>query len=88
MMIPMCLELVRCMEDNIVATPAEADMVLFSALVSLPFRGGGLRYIDEMGVQAFVDLCDKYADLGPLYQPTEGLRQNGCRRQDLLLTTR
>ncbi|WP_461535419.1 fatty acid oxidation complex subunit alpha FadB [Spongorhabdus nitratireducens] len=75
MMIPMCLELVRCMEDNIVATPAEADMGLIFGVGFPPFRGGGLRYIDEMGVQAFVDLCDKYADLGPLYQPTEGLRK-------------
>ena len=75
MMIPMCLELVRCLEDNIVATAAEADMGLIYGVGFPPFRGGALRYIDEMGVQAFVDLCDKYTDLGPLYKPTEELRR-------------
>ena len=40
-----------------------------------PFRGGALRYIDSVGVAAFVALADKYADLGALYFPTEKLRE-------------
>ena len=75
MMIPMCLEVVRCLEDKIVETPADADMGLIFGVGFPPFRGGAIRYIEEMGLRNFVDLCDKYADLGPLYAPTENLRK-------------
>ncbi|OQX37100.1 MAG: multifunctional fatty acid oxidation complex subunit alpha [Oceanospirillales bacterium LUC14_002_19_P2] len=75
MMIPMCLEVVRCLEDGIVQTAADADMGLIFGIGFPPFRGGALCYIDEMGVAEFVALADKYADLGPLYQATEGLRK-------------
>ncbi|WP_281646888.1 fatty acid oxidation complex subunit alpha FadB [Parendozoicomonas sp. Alg238-R29] len=74
-MIPMCLEVVRCLEDKIVETPADADMGLIFGVGFPPFRGGAIRYIEEMGLQNFVDLCDKYADLGALYAPTENLRK-------------
>jgi len=74
MMVPLCLETVRCLEDNIVGTPAEADMALIYGIGFPPFRGGALRYIDAMGVQAFVDLADSLADLGPLYAVTDKLR--------------
>src|SRR5690554_7004755 len=72
MMVPLCLEAVRCLEDDIVASPAEADMALIYGIGFPPFRGGALRYIDAMGVEAFVKLADGLAEeLGPLYAPTE-----------------
>ena len=47
-----------------------------------PFRGGALRYIDAMGVAEFVALADRLADgLGPLYAPTEKLRQMAQNNQ-------
>jgi 3-hydroxyacyl-CoA dehydrogenase/enoyl-CoA hydratase/3-hydroxybutyryl-CoA epimerase/enoyl-CoA isomerase len=75
MMIPLCLETVRCLEDGIVEDPADADMGLIYGIGFPPFRGGALRYIDDMGVDTFVEMTEKYADLGPLYQPTEKLRE-------------
>jgi 3-hydroxyacyl-CoA dehydrogenase/enoyl-CoA hydratase/3-hydroxybutyryl-CoA epimerase/enoyl-CoA isomerase len=75
LMIPMCLELVRCLEENIVSSVADADMALVMGIGFPPFRGGALRYIDAMGVKAFVELCDKYKDLGGLYEPTAKLRE-------------
>lgn len=75
MMIPLCMETVRCLEDGIVETAAEADMGLIYGIGFPPFRGGALRYIDSIGVAEFVALADKYADLGPLYHPTEKLRE-------------
>ncbi len=75
LMIPMCLETVRCLEDGIVDTPAEADMGLVYGIGFPPFRGGALRYIDSIGVAQFVALADQYADLGPLYHPTAKLRE-------------
>ncbi|MEE2731457.1 MAG: fatty acid oxidation complex subunit alpha FadB [Pseudomonadota bacterium] len=74
LMIPMCLELVRCLEEDIVSSVADADMALIMGIGFPPFRGGALKYIDSIGVKAFVELCDKYADLGPLYTPTAKLR--------------
>ncbi|MDX1590062.1 MAG: fatty acid oxidation complex subunit alpha FadB [Oleiphilaceae bacterium] len=75
MMLPLCIETVRCLEDGIVETPAEADMGLIFGIGFPPFRGGALRYIDDMGLDAFCKMADKYKDLGPLYQPTEGMRE-------------
>ncbi len=74
LMIPMCLETVRCLEDGIVNTAAEADMGLVYGIGFPPFRGGALQYIDDIGVAAFVELCDRYKDLGKLYEPTDKLR--------------
>ena len=75
MMVPLCLETVRCLEDGIVETPAEADMALIYGIGFPPFRGGALRYIDALGVKAFVELADSLAELGPLYSPTDKLRE-------------
>jgi len=75
MMIPLCIETVRCLEDNIVGTAAEADMGLVYGIGFPPFRGGALRYIDDIGLDAFCQMADKYMDLGPLYHPTDGMRE-------------
>jgi 3-hydroxyacyl-CoA dehydrogenase/enoyl-CoA hydratase/3-hydroxybutyryl-CoA epimerase/enoyl-CoA isomerase len=78
MMVALCLETVRCLEDNIVATAIEADMGLVLGIGYPPFRGGALRYIDSMGVDRFCELADKYAALGDLYAPTTAMRQKGA----------
>ncbi|QDF65498.1 fatty acid oxidation complex subunit alpha FadB [Shewanella sp. SNU WT4] len=73
-MIPMIIETVRCLEEGIVASPAEADMGLVFGLGFPPFRGGVFRYLDTMGVANFVALADKFAHLGGLYQVTATMR--------------
>ncbi|WP_338590892.1 fatty acid oxidation complex subunit alpha FadB [Shewanella khirikhana] len=73
-MIPMIIETVRCLEEGIIASPAEADMGLVYGLGFPPFRGGVFRYLDTMGVANFVALADKYAHLGGLYQVTDAMR--------------
>ena len=75
MMIPMCLEAVRCLEEGIVATPNEADMALVMGVGFPPFRGGALRYMDSMGLEKFCQQADQFSHLGPLYQPTDKLRE-------------
>jgi 3-hydroxyacyl-CoA dehydrogenase/enoyl-CoA hydratase/3-hydroxybutyryl-CoA epimerase/enoyl-CoA isomerase len=75
MMVPLCIETVRCLEDGIVDTAAEADMGLIFGIGFPPFRGGALRYIDSLGIEAFNKIADKYADLGALYTPTPGMRE-------------
>jgi 3-hydroxyacyl-CoA dehydrogenase/enoyl-CoA hydratase/3-hydroxybutyryl-CoA epimerase/enoyl-CoA isomerase len=75
MMIPLCIETVRCVEENIVASAVEADMGLIMGIGFPPFRGGALRYIDSIGIKAFCELADQYKDLGALYVPTPKMRE-------------
>ena len=74
-MIPMCNEVVRCLEEGIVDTAAEADMALVFGVGFPPFRGGALRYIDTVGLANFVALADKYKDISPLYHVTDKMRE-------------
>jgi 3-hydroxyacyl-CoA dehydrogenase/enoyl-CoA hydratase/3-hydroxybutyryl-CoA epimerase/enoyl-CoA isomerase len=74
-MIPMANEAIRCLEEGIVASAAEADMALLYGLGFPPFRGGIFRYIETMGLAKFVELADKYAELGPIYQISDGVRE-------------
>ncbi|ASK33472.1 fatty acid oxidation complex subunit alpha FadB [Alcanivorax sp. N3-2A] len=78
MMIPMCTETVRCLEDNIVGSAAEADMAMIYGIGFPPFRGGPLRYIDSIGTKAFAELCDKYAHLGALYEAPQMLKDKAA----------
>ncbi|MCJ8169269.1 fatty acid oxidation complex subunit alpha FadB [Atopomonas sediminilitoris] len=75
MMVPLCLETIRCLEENIVDSAADADMGLIYGIGFPPFRGGALRYVDTLGVAEFVAMADKYADFGALYHPTAKLRE-------------
>ena len=74
-MIPMVIEVARCLEEEIVATALEADMGLIYGIGFPPFRGGALRYVDQMGLATFCELADKYAHLGKLYEPTARMRE-------------
>ncbi|MEE2002712.1 fatty acid oxidation complex subunit alpha FadB [Alkalimonas sp. MEB108] len=73
-MVPMINETIRCLEEGIVASAAEADMGLIYGLGFPPFRGGPLRYVDTLGLANFVALADKYAHLGEIYQVTDKTR--------------
>ncbi|AOS97666.1 Fatty acid oxidation complex subunit alpha [Microbulbifer aggregans] len=75
MMVPMATELARCLEEGIVDSPAEADMALIYGIGFPPFRGGIFAWLDKIGMDAFVKMADKYAELGELYKPTEQMRK-------------
>lgn len=68
MMLAFCNETVRCLEDKIVETAAEADMAMIMGVGFPAFRGGPCRYIDQIGVAQYVALCNKYAHLGKAYE--------------------
>ncbi|MCP5092625.1 MAG: fatty acid oxidation complex subunit alpha FadB [Gammaproteobacteria bacterium] len=79
MMIAMCLEAVRCLEDGIAASATDIDLSLIYGIGFPLFRGGVLHYIDDYGIDKFVARADEIAEAaGPLramYQPTEKLRE-------------
>ena len=75
MMIPMATELARCLEEGIVASPAEADMALVYGLGFPPFRGGVFRWLDSLGAENFCALAKPFEDLGGLYHITNGIQQ-------------
>jgi len=75
LMIPMVNEVVRCLEEGVVDTAAEADMGLIYGIGFPPFRGGAIRYLETLGLDNFIALADKYAHLGEIYQVTDGLRE-------------
>jgi len=74
LMIPLCIESARCVEDNIVDSAAEADMGLVYGIGFPPFRGGALHYVDKMGLAEFCQRADALKELGPLYTPTDTMR--------------
>ncbi len=74
MMIPMINEVARCLEERIIASPAEADMALVYGIGFPPFHGGVFRYLDTLGSAAYLKMTEQYAHLGALYKAPEGLR--------------
>jgi 3-hydroxyacyl-CoA dehydrogenase / enoyl-CoA hydratase / 3-hydroxybutyryl-CoA epimerase / enoyl-CoA isomerase len=75
LMVPMVNEVVRCLEEGVVDTAAEADMGLIYGLGFPPFRGGPIRYLETVGLNSFIEMADKFAHLGEIYQVTEGMRE-------------
>ena len=74
-MIPMINEVLLCLQENIIASPQEADMALIYGIGFPPFRGGAFRYLDQTGLANFVATADKYAHLGAIYQVSEQTRK-------------
>ncbi len=81
LMIPMCMETVRCVEDGIVDYPLDADMGLILGIAFPSFRGGALRYIDDMGVQEFCERANSYSHISPIYKPTDELQNMASKNE-------
>jgi 3-hydroxyacyl-CoA dehydrogenase/enoyl-CoA hydratase/3-hydroxybutyryl-CoA epimerase/enoyl-CoA isomerase len=86
LMIPMVNEVVRCLEEGVVDTAAEADMGLIYGIGFPPFRGGAIRYLETLGLDNFITMADSYAHLGEIYQVTDGLRKMAQSGQSYFTT--
>ncbi|MDX1304221.1 fatty acid oxidation complex subunit alpha FadB [Photobacterium sp.] len=86
MMIPMINEVVRCLEEGIIASPAEADMALVYGIGFPPFRGGVFRYIDTLGLAEYIAMADKFAHLGAVYEVPAGLRDKAAKGESYYST--
>ena len=74
MMLPMCTEMARCLEEGIVETPTEADLALLYGLGFPPFRGGVFRWMDTVGLAHIAEQSERLAHLGKAYEMTDGMR--------------
>jgi len=79
MMLPLVIETIRCMEEKIVGTVAEADMGLIYGIGFPPFRGGALKFADSIGLANLVKMAEKYQHLGKAYEPTAGMREMAAK---------
>jgi 3-hydroxyacyl-CoA dehydrogenase/enoyl-CoA hydratase/3-hydroxybutyryl-CoA epimerase len=69
------LEAARCLEENVVTDPADADVGALLGWGFAPWTGGPLSYIDMIGTGPFVELCDRLAQRhGERFLPNPVLR--------------
>ncbi len=74
MMLPMAIEMARCLEEGIVETAAEADLALLYGVGFPPFRGGIFRWMDTVGLAHIAEASAKFAHLGKAYELTEHMQ--------------
>ena len=75
MMLPMAIEMARCLEEEIVGSAAEADLALLYGVGFPPFRGGIFRWMDTVGMAAIKEASDKFAHLGKAYELTDHMNE-------------
>lgn len=73
MMLPFCLEAVRCLEEGVVSTAAEVDMAVIYGVGFPAFLGGPLQYIDTLGAAHVVERCTHYRELGAVFEVPQTL---------------
>jgi 3-hydroxyacyl-CoA dehydrogenase/enoyl-CoA hydratase/3-hydroxybutyryl-CoA epimerase/3-hydroxyacyl-CoA dehydrogenase/enoyl-CoA hydratase/3-hydroxybutyryl-CoA epimerase/enoyl-CoA isomerase len=73
--LPMLTEASRILEEGIVREPADVDMGLILGIGFPPFRGGILRWADDLGMPALIEKLKKYEPLGSRFKPTEQIRR-------------
>jgi 3-hydroxyacyl-CoA dehydrogenase/enoyl-CoA hydratase/3-hydroxybutyryl-CoA epimerase len=76
MVLLMVNEAARCIEEKVVAEPADVDFGMIMGAGFAPFRGGPLRYVDSLGA-AFITtaLTEEAAQCGPHFAPCELLQE-------------
>jgi len=68
-------EAARCLEEEIVAEPADVDFAMIMGTGFAPFRGGPLRYADALGLPTLAGEMDRLAETGAVhFQPCALLR--------------
>ena len=70
------LEAVKCMEENIVTKPADADIGSILGWGFAPHTGGIISFIDTIGLKKFVEECNSLAKkYGKRFKPTRKLKE-------------
>lgn len=75
MVLLMINEAARCVEEEIVAEPADVDFAMIMGTGFAPFRGGPLRYADTLGAATVVGAMERLGQGGaPHFTPCALLR--------------
>ena len=73
--LPMVTEASRVLSEGVVRNAGDVDMGLLLGIGFPRYRGGILRWADEVGLPKVLEKLKKYEALGPRFQPTEQMRQ-------------
>ena len=66
-------EAARCLEEEVVASPEDADYGMILGTGFAPFRGGPLRFADHFGIARMVEAGER---LGGKFEPCELLKKH------------
>jgi 3-hydroxyacyl-CoA dehydrogenase/enoyl-CoA hydratase/3-hydroxybutyryl-CoA epimerase len=76
------IETARCMEENVVTEAEDADVGSIFGWGFAPYTGGVLSLIDTVGVDNFVQECDRMAQkYGPRFSPPQLLRDMAANNE-------
>ncbi len=77
------METARCLEENVLETPQDADLGAIYGWGFPAWTGGTISYIDTIGIKTFVQESDRLAQLyGPRFLPSAWLRDKAARGED------
>ncbi|MCL1125663.1 fatty acid oxidation complex subunit alpha FadJ [Shewanella surugensis] len=72
--VQMLNEAVRCLEENIIASPRDGDIGAIFGIGFPPFLGGPFRYIDTLGAGKLVSILNDYrTQFGDRFEPCQML---------------
>ena len=72
----MSLESYRCLEENVLRSSKDGDLGSLLGLGFPPYTGGVFSYIDFVGIQNFVNDCDRFVEkFGPRFSVPDSLRK-------------
>jgi 3-hydroxyacyl-CoA dehydrogenase/enoyl-CoA hydratase/3-hydroxybutyryl-CoA epimerase len=73
------VEAARCMAENVVTNPREADVGAILGWGFAPWTGGPISLIEGVGLPQFVETCDRLAQAyGPRFAPPAWLREKAA----------
>ena len=77
------METARCLEENVLETPQDADLGAIYGWGFPAWTGGTISYIDTIGIKKFVEESDRLAQLyGPRFLPSAWLRDKAAKGED------
>ena len=69
-------EAARCVEENVVASPEDADYGMILGTGFPAWRGGPLRFAENFGIKKLVEAMEKLARTNEKYMPCELLKKH------------
>jgi 3-hydroxyacyl-CoA dehydrogenase/enoyl-CoA hydratase/3-hydroxybutyryl-CoA epimerase len=69
-------EAARCVEENVVDSPEDADYGMILGTGFAPFRGGPLRFAEHFGLKKVVEELERLAQIEEKFSPCEILKKH------------